>query len=806
MDISELISLSSDQQHEYSFRRLADWLPQLIWTCTPQGECDYLSRRWEDFTGVPSALQLGAAWLEQVHPEDRPRLSVAWQQSITNATPLRIDFRVRRYDGVYHWFDTRAQPVRDGNGEVIKWFGSNTDIQETIDVREELLLSEQRFRGLYHSAPVSIWLEDWSTVLTDLQHLRSNGVEDFSAFFMAHPEVVDRMLDAVQVRDVNDWSLSVFRADRKEQLLGSLRWLFATAAARAGFIRKLEGIARGERALHIEMEMNAIDGQCLHVLTGIVLPSPQSDQGLVMVSRIDITEHYRAGEQLRQQQMLLGRMSNLAKVGGWQFDVATMVGTWTDEVARIHDLESGQPLVVAEALRCYHGESRLRVEAAIRDAVEQGKPYDLELPMVSVKHVHKWVRTLGVPVFDQGRVVRLEGALQDITERKQAELAVQALNTSLESQVLERTAQLERAHHDLQSILDALPTMVAYWDRDYRNQFANRAYFEFFGLDRDQIHGKHFREVFGDKVFEERLPELNYSMEGHIQEFEQMVVLRDGPRSRRMQIYYRPDVVDDVVQGLYVLFFDVTDLKNAEEGLRAANRELEAFAYAVAHDLRAPLRALSGFSNALLEDCASSMNEETRDFAVEIHKASQRMGELLEGLLALSRSTQGKMQRDYVDLSEMACKLCAELQSLNSSRTVQWRVSPGMSAFGDARMLELVLRNLLGNAWKYTAKMAAPQVAFDRVAQDGQVYFCVSDNGAGFDMAHADRLFKPFQRLHRQDEFPGIGIGLATVQRIVHRHGGEIFARAERGAGARFCFSLGEQLPGEINDQDVATG
>jgi len=223
--------------------------------------------------------------------------------------------------------------------------------------------------------------------------------------------------------------------------------------------------------------------------------------------------------------------------------------------------------------------------------------------------------------------------------------------------------------------------------------------------------------------------------------------------------------------------------------LREANHELEAFAYAVSHDLRAPLRAMSGFSEALAEDYGRALPTGAHEHLDEIMLASRRMGDLIEGLLKLSRSTRGELQRDPIDLSAMATRLLTELAKREPTRQVTWTVEAGLTAQGDPRMIEVVLTNLLGNAWKYTSKTTQPTVKV--FAKPGKTQtFCVSDNGAGFDERHAVKLFQAFQRLHRQDEFPGLGIGLATVQRIVHRHGGAIEASASPGRGAAFCFTL----------------
>jgi len=241
--------------------------------------------------------------------------------------------------------------------------------------------------------------------------------------------------------------------------------------------------------------------------------------------------------------------------------------------------------------------------------------------------------------------------------------------------------------------------------------------------------------------------------------------------------------------------------------LQAANQELESFGYTVAHDLRAPLRAMEGFSQALMEDYGERVDGEARVYLNQIIRGSEHLGELIDGLLQLSRSVRGEMRRDRVDLSALAEEILAEFAQGDPTRTVSWQVERGLASRADARMMEIVMRNLLGNAWKYTVHTPAAAIRVYATHEGGQRLFHVVDNGIGFNMAHSEKLFQPFQRLHRQDEFPGIGIGLATVQRIVHRHGGQIRATSAPGQGAQFCFSLppsgddsGGTLHGAQND------
>jgi PAS domain S-box-containing protein len=437
------------------------------------------------------------------------------------------------------------------------------------------------------------------------------------------------------------------------------RYMMQPTARRLGRGRELSARRRDRSEFPVEISL---------------APLQMQGKTYVLTTVIDISERKQAEAHARSQQLLLDRMSHLARVGGWRFDVATRKGSWSDEVARIHDVDPDDKVTVDFGLEFFPPESRSRVEAAITAAIREAVPYDLELEFISAKGVRKWVRTQGIPSVVAGRVVSVEGAIQDITDRKRAELEIQALNADLEQRVRLRT-----------------------------------------------------------------------------------------------------------------------------EELAAANKELEAFAYAVSHDLRAPLRAMMGFSQALVEDCSDQLDDVGRDYVDEIISASRSMGSLIDGLLTLSRSTQGLMQRDPVDLSTMARSIATDLALSEPERQVVWQIEDGMMAKGDTRMIQIALQNLLANAWKYTARVDQPTIRFYSEHGAAGTRFIVADSGAGFDMGHADRLFKPFQRLHRQDEFAGIGIGLATVQRVVSRHGGSIEAEAAPGQGAIFKFSLGTDESQEVN-------
>jgi PAS domain S-box-containing protein len=233
------------------------------------------------------------------------------------------------------------------------------------------------------------------------------------------------------------------------------------------------------------------------------------------------------------------------------------------------------------------------------------------------------------------------------------------------------------------------------------------------------------------------------------------------------------------------------DLARRVAELAAVNRELEAFSYSVSHDLRAPLRSIDGFSQALLEEHAGHLDPTAMDYLRRIRAATQRMGELIDDLLDLSRVTRREMRHDDVDLSALATAVMAELRRTEPARPVEVVIAEGLRGRGDPALLRLMLENLLGNAWKFTAHATPARIEVGVRREGEALAYYVRDNGVGFDTAYADKLFGAFQRLHAAAEFPGTGIGLATVQRIVLRHGGRVWAESAVGQGATFYFTLG---------------
>jgi PAS domain S-box-containing protein len=382
--------------------------------------------------------------------------------------------------------------------------------------------------------------------------------------------------------------------------------------------------------------------------------------------------------------------------------------------------------------------------------------------------------------------------------------------TDIDTTVKALEAQRESDERQ-REILEHGGIAVAYWSPDGRLVMLNRqAVRNLGGPDAADFVGKSYTELFGDEVgtfYLARMHEVALSPEPLA--FLDCAQLSGGTRWFSSVHTRVLDAADNVV-GVHVYAHDVTDLKQAEDEIRrlnveleqrvisrttqleTVNKELEAFAYSVSHDLRAPLRAIDGFSAMVVADAGHLLAEEDLAHLQRVRVAAQRMATLMDDLLGLSRVSRRDLLRDDVDLSAMAMLVLEELRETQPDRCVNIVVRPGMRADADAGLLHVILVNLLSNAWKFTSKHeeARIEVGVTEAAAGGEHAFFVRDDGAGFDPACADHLFGAFQRLHTTAEFEGDGIGLATVQRLVSRHGGRVWAESQVEQGATFFFSL----------------
>jgi PAS domain S-box-containing protein len=398
------------------------------------------------------------------------------------------------------------------------------------------------------------------------------------------------------------------------------------------------------------------------------------------------------------------------------------------------------------------------------------------------------------PVFDkEGNCTHLVGTVHDVTERKRSEEALRA------------------SEDKFRSIFENSPAGVAMMDLDGRYLMVNSAFSAIFGYSsRELTAGGYIDLTHPEDVEQNRtIQQEVLAARGKNIRFTKRYIHKDGHTiwaNVGSTLIYDPDG-----NPMYFIthVLDITEQRRAEQEilelnseleqhvrdrttqLENANRELEAFTFSVSHDLRAPLRGIDGWSLALLEEYADRIDDRGRQYLQRVRSETQHMGRLIDDLLQLSRVTQQELQKENVDLSALAVSIAARLQEEFPQRKMEFVIQPGMIAQGDPRLLEITLTNLLDNACKFSAPRTIARIEVGRAGEENQHAFFVCDNGVGFDMAYADKLFGAFQRMHKASEFPGTGVGLAIVQRIIHRHNGKIWVETAPDKGATFFFTLG---------------
>ncbi|HTW92127.1 MAG TPA: PAS domain S-box protein [bacterium] len=560
-DITERLRTETAlRESESRFRQLANSLPQLVWTCAPDGPCDFLNEQWVEYTGIPAEPQLGFGWLEQLHPDDRGPTVAAWNAAVTSGSTFHVEFRIRRRDGEYRWFDTRAVRLSNAEGHTVKWFGTNTDITEHK-------LAELRER----------------------QHLDDTAL------------LRDTAVGFIQLG--RDADIYQYVADRLHRLIGKAYVI-------------------------VNSYDEAADRFTVRAVAGI-------------------------GARLETVLKVLGR---------------NPIGT-EFTLAQEHRPE-------------YASEKLLRFEDGIRGLAYGQLRKGLAR---TIERTFDIGGTYAIGIHWRGRIL---GTLNFLM-RRGAEV------------------------HDPEAV----------------EAFVNQA----------AIAIQHRRDA--DELARHR------------------------------------DHLEELVHE-----------RTAE--LEAANRELEAFSYSASHDLRAPLRAIDGFTQALAEDAGPELNARARDDLFRVTAAARRMEGLIDNLLGLARIARMPIERKPVDMSQLARNIAAELRRAAPDRKVEFMIPDGLTALADRTLVSLALQNLLSNAWKFTSQHATARIEFGQTLADRERIWFVRDDGAGFDMAYVDKVFAPFQRLHTEREFPGSGIGLTIVQRIVGRHGGRVWIEGGVEKGTTCWFTL----------------
>lgn len=645
------------RRSEERFRRLANAVPTFVWTANAEGVVDYVNEQWERYTGLPVSSTLDGSWRSARHPDDFETSLVAWQKALTTGQPFRTESRFRRTDGVYRWFLSHAEPLRNRQGEITGWFGTGTDIHDQkrtevalrfllalgeqmrqLETPEEILQMTERLLRRHLEANRCIYAELDEETNGEIIDIRFEDCEGCASFLGRYPLAgfgpdVTKLLHGGETVTVGDASLSPITSDSLPAY---------EAHQIAAFIAV--PLIKADRLVAV-LAVHQIEPR-EWTFEDVELVQTVADRCWAEIARA------RASRQLAQSELLYREIAETLPQIVWSTrpdgsrDYANL--RWREFVG---EEMAGR---IDHAVATIHPDDLDSALEAWEESFQSGRPYEHEHRMRRFDGQFRWFLVRAVPIRNSdGVLVRWFATATDIHEQKEAE-------AELEHRVSERTAEL-----------------------------------------------------------------------------------------------------------------------------RAANRELEGFTYTVSHDLRAPLRAIAGASMMLLEDLEPSLTPEQVRLLIRQAENAKRLDVLIDDLLHFSRMSRVELETRPTDLSEMLRMLVSERTEVANDPPHRVDITPTRLASVDAKLIRFVLENLLGNAIKFS-----PEGALIQFGQRSDGAYFIRDHGIGFDVRYAEKIFEPFERLVTEDQFPGTGIGLANVKRIIERHGGQVWAESTPNEGATFFFRV----------------
>jgi PAS domain S-box-containing protein len=804
-------------ESERRFRDLVQGLDAIVWEGEASGQelrFTFASRRAETIFGYPVERLLADSdfWKDRIHPDDRDRVSGLFRRIFERGSGAHgqgaaweIEFRVQAADGRMVWLHNRARQAADSPGMRLR--GVMTDITSRKLSEQALMDSEQRYAALFDAAPVPMWVYDIVTT----RFLAVNH-----AAIQAYGYSAAEML-----------SMTIF--DIRPQ---------------AEHERLRQQLAESAPVHRNTWQHRRKDGSLFSV--DVVSQSIQyAGHAARFVVALDMTAQVKAEKEVQEHLFTLQRAADAATAIAWH---QTLEGSMQEIAEQARGVIGAHQAVVSLSgdgshLHTTHALSLSEKYEAYRDSTVQmdgngihamvcennravrmtqaqleAHPRWRGFGSYAVKHpaIRGW---LAVPLI--GRSGKNIGLLQlsdkyegDFTKQDEyvalelghlASAAIEnsrlleeisRLNAGLEQKVAERTVALARQEALFRTLAEQAPQTMWTASPDGAATYFNRAWFELMGGELKDWTGSqwlaavHLEDV-ADVKANWKASRANQSVDSGIRR----LLAKDG---RYHTMAYRAAPVFDgqgKVSFWVAIDTDITEIKAIEAALRLSNQELEAFSYSVSHDLRSPLNTVDGFSRLLAKQLAPQLageaGEKAKHYLTRIQAGVAQMGELIEDLLSLSQVTRAQLHTGPVDLSAMARSLLDEWQAGQPERQVTVHIESGLQAQADGRLVSIAMENLLANAWKFTSHLTWAEISVGKkMDAAGLPVFFVKDNGAGFDMAYSDKLFEPFQRLHAVAEFSGTGIGLATVSRVIKRHGGRIWAESAPACGAAFFFTL----------------
>jgi PAS domain S-box-containing protein len=734
------------QESEIRFRYLADHAPVLIWMSGLDTLCFHFNKTWLDFTGRTIEQESGNGWTEGVHPDDFQFCLEVYATSFDMRQSFEMEYRLRRFDGEYCWMLNTGIPRFDAEGEFLGYIGTCTDISERKAVEQEILEKQKFIQKIAEASPNILYLYDVQ------KHCNVYSNREIASVLGYSPTEIQAM------------GATLFTNLMHPEDLAKI----------PNYYQQID-IAQDGEIFEIEYRMLHANGEWRWLYSRDTVFS-RDDRGqikLTIGTAQDISDRKQAEQQLKQQLTAIE-----AAVDGIAILKDDCYIYLNSSHVSLFGYTRPEDLLGKNWRILYSPEELQRFEGEVFPVLGTNRHWEGEAIAIR-KDGTTFIEGLSLTLTEDGLLICV---CRDVSARKHQEEELQNLSTRLTLAV--KSAALGIWDWDVvQNILT--------WD--------DRMY-ELYGIKSNQFTSVY--EAWSNSLHpdDRNVTELaiQQALTGEKDYDPEFRVVHPDGTIRFIQGYA---VVQRNAQGevqrMVGINFDITDRKLAESQilqttaqLQSSNQELEAFAYSVSHDLRSPLRAIDGYSNALIEDYYDKFDDEGRDYFERIRRNVKRMGMLIDDLLRLSRVSRSEMQYSYVNLSAIVQEQVSELQVLEPERNVEVVIIPNIFVSADLTLMRVVISNLVQNAWKFTSHHATSRIEFGVMQQEDQLIYFIRDDGAGFDMAFAKMLFGVFQRLHNTNEFAGTGIGLASVQRAIHRHGGKVWAEGFVEKGATIYFTV----------------